>query len=64
MSTRKQKLLLPGIVVFGVILAAPESGQKFRADELHAAPAGSAVQRSAGQGSARKARPCKAPGMR
>ena len=49
MSTRKQKLLLPGIVVFGIILAAPESGQKFRADELHAAPGGSAAQRSAGQ---------------
>jgi HlyD family secretion protein len=52
MSTRKQKLLLPGIVALGVILAAPESGQKFRADELHAAPAGSAAQRAAGPSSA------------
>ena len=62
MSTGKQKLLLPGIVAFGVILAAPESGQKFRADELHAAPAGSAVQRPAGQGSSMQGSPMQGSG--
>ena len=51
MRTRNQKLLLLAILVFGAASTAPEFTPKFFADELHQAPAGSAVQGAAVQGS-------------
>jgi len=50
MHTRNKKLLLLGFLVFGVASTAPESAPRFRADELHPAPAGSAAQGAAPQG--------------
>jgi len=50
--TRNQKLSLLMVVVVGVASAAPVSALKFRADELHPAPSGSAIKRSAVQDSA------------
>ena len=44
MRTRNQKLLLLALLVLGVASAAPESAPRFRADELHPAPSGSAAQ--------------------
>jgi HlyD family secretion protein len=50
MRTRKQKLLLLGFLVLGVASTASETAPKFRADELHPAPAGAAAK-GAAQGS-------------
>jgi HlyD family secretion protein len=52
MRTRNQKLLLLGLLVLGVASTAPESAPRFRADELHPAPSGSAAQGGAAQASA------------
>jgi HlyD family secretion protein len=52
MRTRKQKLLLLAVVLFGAISTIPEFTPNFRADELHPAPSGSAAQAAAAQGAA------------
>jgi HlyD family secretion protein len=49
MRTRNQKLLLSALVVFGAVSTIPEFTPNFRADELHPAPSGSAVQSAAAQ---------------
>src|SRR6202035_1427741 len=49
MRTRSQKLLLSALVVFGAVSTIPEFKPNFRADELHPAPSGSAVQSAAAQ---------------
>jgi HlyD family secretion protein len=52
MRSRNQKLLLLAVVVFGAASTLPESAPNFRADELHPAPSGSALQGPAVQGPA------------
>jgi HlyD family secretion protein len=50
MRNRNEKLLVLGVLVVGVALAAPESAPRFRADELHPAPSGAAAPGATGQG--------------
>ena len=57
MRTRNQKLSLLALLVLGVASAAPESAPKFRADELHPAPSGSAAQDAPARGSLAQASP-------
>jgi HlyD family secretion protein len=52
MRSRNQKLLLLAVVVLGAASTLPESAPNFRADELHPAPSGSALQGPAVQGPA------------
>jgi HlyD family secretion protein len=49
MRTRNKNLLMLAVLLSGIALTAPEFGPKFRADELHPAPSGSAVQGAAAQ---------------